>query len=82
MSDKEIDLTKGISNETVCNYFLAFFIIVSVFAGISLLYVLWVASKVRGSIGGPIVLQSIVSVAIAVANSLFLYVMCARSLLK
>ena len=82
MSDKEIDLTKGIPNETVCNYFLAFFIIVSVFAGISLLYVLWVASKVRGSIGGPIVLQSIVSVAIAVANSLFLYVMCARSLLK
>jgi hypothetical protein len=82
MSDKEIELTKGISNETVCNYFLVFFVIVSVFAGISLLYVLWAASKVRASIGGPIVLQSIMSVAIAIANSLFLYVMCARSLLK
>jgi hypothetical protein len=82
MSDKEIELTKGISNETVCNYFLAFFIIVSILAGSSLLYVLWVASRVKGSIGGPLVLQSIVSVALAVANSLFLYVMCARSLLK
>lgn len=82
MSDKEIELTKGISNETVCNYFLAFFILVSIFAGGSLVYVLWIASTIRGSIGAPLVLQSIVSVAIAIANSLFLYVMCARSLLK
>jgi hypothetical protein len=82
MSDKEIELTKGISNETVCNYFLAFFILVSILAGGSFLYVVWVASRVKGSIGAPLVLQSLVSVALAIANSLFLYVMCARSLLK
>ncbi len=82
MSDKEIELTKGISNETVCTYFLVFFILVSIFAGGSFVYVLWVASTIRGSIGGPLVLQSLVSATLAIANSLFLYVMCARSLLK
>ena len=82
MSDKEIELTKGVSNETVCNYFLAFFILVSILAGGSFLYVVWVASRVKGSIGAPLVLQSLVSVTLAIANSLFLYVMCARSLLK
>lgn len=82
MSDKEIEMTKGISNETVCNYFYAVFIIVSILAGIGLINDLFVASRVRPSIGIPIALRAIVVLTLAVANTLFLYIMCARSLLK
>ncbi len=82
MSDKEIEMTKGISNETVCNYFFAFFIIASVAAGIVLISDVALASRMRGMSGISLALRSIVVFGLAVANSLFLYVMCARSLLK
>ncbi len=82
MSNKEVELTKGIPNETVCSYFYAMFIVISAVSGIAFLYSLWTVSKIKASIGIPLALQAVVTFAIAVANSLFLYVMCARSLLK
>lgn len=81
MTDKEIETTKGISNETVCNYFYVLFIIISVIAGLS------VASDIaltirKPSVGWVFLLRTLVVFSLAVANSLFLYIMCARSLLK
>jgi hypothetical protein len=82
MSDKEIEMTKGISNETVCNYFYALFIILSILAGLALVNDVFVVSRVKASIGVPILVRSVIVLTLAVANSLFLYIMCARSLLK
>ena len=82
MSDKEIETTKGISNETVCNYFYALFIIVSILAGLALINDVRIGMSVRASVGIPIIARAVVVLALAVANSLFLYIMCARSLLK
>lgn len=82
MGDKEIETTKGISNETVCNYFYALFIIVSILAGLALINDVRIGMMIRPSMGIPLILRSVVVLALAVANSLFLYIMCARSLLK
>lgn len=82
MGDKEIEMTKSISNETVCNYFFAVFIIVSVLAGLGLIFDVRLGLSTRASIGIPLIARSIVVLTLAVANTLFLYVMCARSLLK
>lgn len=82
MSDKEIETTKGISNETVCNYFYALFIIISILGGIGLINDVRIGMAVRPSIGIPIILRAVILVTLAVANTLFLYIMCARSLLK
>lgn len=82
MSDREIETTKGISNETVCNYFFALFIIASILAGVALINDVRVGMSLKASYGIPLILRSVVVLTLAVANSLFLYVMCARSLLK
>jgi len=82
MSDREIETTKGISNETVCNYFYVLFIIVSILAGLGLINDVRIGMMLRPSMGIPLILRSVVVLALAVANSLFLYIMCARSLLK
>ena len=82
MGDKEIEMTKGISNETVCNYFFAFFILASILAGLALISDVVAASNMRGGYGISLVVRSVLVFGLAVANSLFLYVMCARSLLK
>jgi hypothetical protein len=82
MSDKEIETTKGISNETVCNYFYALFIIVSILAGLGLINDVRIGMMLRPSMGIPIIARAVVVLTLAVANSLFLYIMCARSLLK
>lgn len=82
MSDREIETTKGISNETVCNYFYVLFIIVSILAGLALINDVRIGMMIRPSMGIPLILRSVVVLSLAVANTLFLYIMCARSLLK
>lgn len=81
MTDKEIETTKGISNETVCNYFYALFIIISILAGLSLASDISLTIR-KPSVGWMFLLRTIVVFSLAVANSLFLYIMCARTLLK
>lgn len=78
---KETDLTKGISNETVCTYFYVMFFIVAVFAGIAVLLDVAVMVK-RPAAGVQLLLRSAPALVIAVLNALFLYVVCARALLK
>jgi hypothetical protein len=80
-SSSEPSWTKGIKNETLCQYFYVLFFIIAVFAG--LLLVLDIALVLRSpKVGWGVVLRTLPSLLIAVLNALFLYILCARSLLK
>jgi hypothetical protein len=86
MADKEtksgeVEWTKGIKTETVCQYFYALFFIVAVWAGIIVLVDIYFVAKAP-RVGWGAVLRTLPVLAIAVANALFFYVLCARSLLK
>jgi hypothetical protein len=78
---KEAEWTKGIKTETVCQYFYALFFIVAVWAGIIVLLDIYLVAKAP-RVGWGAVLRTLPVLAIAVANTLFFYVLCARSLLK
>lgn len=80
-SKSEGDLTKGISNETVCQYFYVIFFVVAVFAGIAVAMDLWIMTK-RPAVGFSMLLRSAPVLILSVMNSLFLYILCARTLLK
>lgn len=80
-TNKEADWTKGIPTETVCQYFYVLFIIVAVYAGIIILVDIYLVVKAP-RIGWGATLRTLPVLAIAVANALFLYLLCARSLLK
>ena len=79
--DSKKDFAKGISNETLCEYFFVMFVIITVFAGIAFLTTVYVHWK-RPSQMGMALLQVAPSLTIAIVNSLFLYLLCSRSLLK
>lgn len=78
---KETDFTKGISNETVCMYFYWVFFAVAVLAAISVGADLLVMSK-RPGLGFSMLLRSAPVLILSVTNALFLYILCARTLLK
>lgn len=78
---KEVEWTKGIPTETICQYFYVLFFIVAVYAGIILLVDVYLVVK-SPRIGWATTLRTLPLLALAVANALFLYVLCARSLLK
>lgn len=80
-SQSEGDLTKGISNETVCQYFYTVFFIVAILAGIAVAMDLWVMTK-RPMAGLALLLRSAPVLILSVLNALFLYILCARTLLK
>ena len=77
----EGDLTKGISNETVCMYFYWMFFAVAVLAAISVGADILVMSK-RPALGFSMLLRSAPVLILSVTNALFLYILCARTLLK
>jgi len=77
----EGELTKGISNETVCMYFYWIFFAVAVLAAISVGVDIFVMIK-RPSLGVSMLLRSAPVLILSVTNALFLYVLCARTLLK
>ncbi len=80
-SKAEGELTKGISNETICQYFYVVFFVVAVLAGIAVAMDLWVMTK-RPAVGLSMLLRSAPVLILSVMNSLFLYILCARTLLK
>lgn len=78
---KEADWTKSISSETICQYFYVIFFIIAVYVGLVLLadvYLIYTNPRV----GVSILLRSLPVLALAITNGLFMYVMCARALLK
>jgi hypothetical protein len=78
---QESDWMKGISNETVCGYFYYVFLVTAVFAAIILFWELsLVARNPKAGIGG--VLRTLPTLVLAVVNTLFLYIICSRALLK
>jgi hypothetical protein len=77
----EGELTKGISNETVCMYFYWMFFIVAVLAALAVGVDVWVMTK-RPALGFSMLLRSAPVLILSVTNALFLYILCARTLLK
>jgi hypothetical protein len=77
----ESETTKKISNETVCGYFYMVFVAVSILASITVVMDLWVMSK-NPRLGITMLTRSVLILAISVANALFMYILCARTLLK
>jgi hypothetical protein len=77
----ESDWTKTITNETVCRYFYIIFFVVAVMAAFAVGMDLWLMVK-RPALGFAMLLRSAPVLILSVLNSLFLYILCARTLLK
>lgn len=77
----ESDVSKNISNETICRYFYIIFIVSAVLAAIVLFADIYTFA-VNPRLGFIFMLRSAPTVILAVVNSLFLYVLCYRTLLK
>ena len=77
----EGDLTKSISNETVCMYFYVMFFIAAVIAGIAVVADVLIIMK-RPALGFSLLIRSAPVLILSVLNTLFLYILCARRLLK
>ena len=80
-SKTEGDLTKTISNETVCMYFYWVFFAVAVIAALAVGGDILIMSK-RPALGFSMLLRSAPVLILSVTNALFLYILCARTLLK
>lgn len=80
-SKTESPLTQGISNETICQYFYVMFFIVVVLSLFVVGIDLWVMTK-RPAVGFSMLLRSAPTLILALVNTLFLYTLCARTLLK
>ncbi len=75
---------KDIKSETVCDYFYIIYIAVIVIAVLQLVTMISGFFVIKGSMGMRVVffLMGLLPLAFMVANSLFLYIMCDRSLLE
>jgi uncharacterized membrane protein len=74
--------TKQISSETVCNFFYVFYVIYAVIAVVSLIGVIGVFTFLKVPKGqvGAIGIQSLIGLALATTQMLFLYLICDRAL--
>jgi hypothetical protein len=74
--------TDSIANSTLCDYFYIFFIIFSVWAGLSLLAGIWVFSTSKMTIGMlmAVIINILLSFGISATSALFLYLICERAL--
>ena len=80
-NDKEVDWTKKIDNATICRYFYVhFFLIIAVS-----IYVIY--ADIRLCMAYPpglkwVPFANLPALLLATLNSLFLYILCSRTLLK
>jgi hypothetical protein len=83
MSDetKETSWTHSISNETLCQYFYYVFFVTAVLAAIAVGMDVLLMFK-RPTLGVSMLIRSAPVLILSVLNSLFLYILCARTLLK
>jgi hypothetical protein len=74
--------TDKIPSEVVCGYFYVFFLIFSVWAGLSLLGGLWIFASSKMSVGQlvSVMFNVILSFGISATSALFLYLICDRAL--
>lgn len=71
-----------ISNEVVCGYFYVFFLIFSVWAGLSFLGGIWIFTSSKMSAGqlASVMLNIVLTFGISATYALFLYLICERAL--
>lgn len=76
------DWTDVIASSTVCNYFYVFFVIFSVWAGLSLLGGIWIfaSSKMTLVMLLSVIFNILLSFGISATSALFLYLICERAL--
>ncbi len=74
--------TNKIGNNVLCGYFYIFFIIFSVWAGLSLLGGVWIFATTKMSLGMllGLLFNIILSFGISATSALFLYLICERAL--
>jgi hypothetical protein len=74
--------TDAISNQVVCGYFYLFFVVFSVWAGLSLLGGIYIFASTKMAAGQliSILFNIILSGGIAATQALFLYLICDRAL--
>lgn len=78
----EPEFTKGISNDVVCNFFYAFFVINAILVGLSILGLVGVLAYLKAP-KGMMVAQSfyaVLVIALAATQMLFHYLICDRAL--
>jgi hypothetical protein len=73
--------TKTIPSETICEYYLIIFYITTAAAVVVVLLDLYVAT-VRPSVGFSHLIRTLPILVLSVVNSMFLYILCSRTLLK
>lgn len=81
VDDTEASWTKYFTSENVCFYFYIMFFLAASFAAIAVGMDLLLMLK-KPKLGLFLLVRSLPAVTIALLNSLFLYIVCARSLLK
>jgi hypothetical protein len=74
--------TDQIPDNLLCNYFYVFFVIFSVWAGLALLYGVWVFTASKMSVGMmvAVLINILLSFGISATSALFLYLICERAL--
>ena len=79
-NNKEADWMKDISSETICTYYYWVFVITTVVVGILLIFQFSMIA--RNPKSATAVLLSMPALILGVVNTLFLYIICSRALLK
>jgi glucan phosphoethanolaminetransferase (alkaline phosphatase superfamily) len=74
--------TDQIPDNILCNYFYVFFVIFSVWAGLALLYGVWVFTSSKMTVGMmvAVLINILLSFGISATSALFLYLICERAL--
>lgn len=73
---------KSITSSNICRYFYIMFGLVAVLAGFVVLSDLYIIVASKGRTGWGLLIRSVLAFAIPVINALFLYILCARSILS
>ncbi len=71
-----------ISSKSVCTYFYVMFLLIAAAAGIVVLWDLWQVVSSGGRRGFHALYRSVLMFTLPVLNALFMYILCARSLLE
>jgi F0F1-type ATP synthase membrane subunit c/vacuolar-type H+-ATPase subunit K len=79
-NDKESDWMKDISSETICTYYYYVFVITAIVAGV--IVFAQISMIARNPKSATAVLLSMPALILGVVNTLFLYIICSRALLK
>jgi hypothetical protein len=74
--------TDAISNNVLCGYFYIFFVIFSVWAGLTLLGGIWIFATSKMSVGMlfAVLFNIVISFGVSTTSALFLYLICERAL--